>query len=48
MSERFPIAAYARTLSPRELNAFVSLPSLRYNPLRAIREFETRYRRRAR
>jgi hypothetical protein len=45
MSGRFPIAAYARTLSPRELTAFAALPLLRHNPMRAIRVFE-KYRRR--
>lgn len=45
---RFPIATYARTLTPRELNAFIALPLLRHDPLRAIDTFEKRYRRHVR
>jgi len=48
MSGRFPIAAYASTLSKRELDAFVTLPLLKFDPMRAIRNFEKRYRRRVR
>jgi hypothetical protein len=48
MSVAFPVAAYASTLNPRELHAFVGLPLLKHNPLRAIEVFEAKYRRRAR
>lgn len=47
MSSRFPIAAYASTLSNWERDAFVAMPLLRRDPMRAIRVFE-KYRRRAR
>lgn len=48
MSIAFPVATYASTLSPRELNAFVSLHLLKHNPMKAIEVFEAKYRRRAR
>lgn len=45
---KFPIAAYARTLSDRQLHAFIHLPLLKHDPLRAIDIFEAKFRRRAR
>lgn len=45
MRGRFPIAAYARTLSKREQDAFAALPLLKHDPMRAIRLFERRRRR---
>lgn len=45
---RYPIATYARSLNPRELQVFLGLPMLRFNPLGAIDRFEAKYRRRVR
>ena len=42
MTDHYPAAAYARTLSDRERASFITLPLLRLNPLRAIRSFESR------
>lgn len=45
---KFPIAAYASTLSERQLHAFIHMPLLRHDPLKAIDIFEAKFRRRVR
>lgn len=46
MTQRFPIARYALSLTEKERREFIAMPLLRRDPMRAIAAFD-RQRRRA-